>query len=582
MPARGVFRGSDTEISRRRLLQAGAGLAVAAWLPAFRVSTAQAGEGCALPPGFPAGVELYRQGYENWAKAIVVDDLWTCAPRSGEQVAAVANWAHRHGWRVRPRGAMHGWSPLCVTPGTTCETGLLLADTTKHLNSIQVLPGGQTVRAGAGVSMLELASHLEGDGLGFATLTSTGEVTVGGALAVGAHGACAPAADETPISGQTYGSLSNLVVAFKAVVWSDRRRRYELRSFEREHPDSKAFLVNLGRAFIVEATFRVTPNQNLRCVSYTGIPARELFAPPGATGRTFQDFVEGAGRVEAIWFPFTESPWLKVWTVSPRHPIGSRRVDGPYNYPFTDNLPEPLTDLLDKIVSGNTSLTPEYGQAQHAFVSAALKATGADDIWGPSKDLLFYVKATTLRVDELAWAVLTRRRDIQRVVHEVTSFHAASLEELRTRGQFPINAPLQFRVSGLDHPNQVDIGPARPAVLATTSPRRDEPDWDVAIWFNALTFPGTPGEYAYYRKLERWMRSRYRGFAATRPEWSKGWACTDHGMWTDNRMLRRAIPRAISAGRRTDEDWDWARRRLNRYDPHRVFSNRFLDALLPD
>jgi FAD/FMN-containing dehydrogenase len=256
-------------------------------------------------------------------------------------------------------------------------------------------------------------------------------------------------------------------------------------------------------------------------------------------------------------------------------------VNDPYNYPFTDNLPELVTDLLDELISGNVSLTPAYGRAQHEFVAASLAATGADDIWGPSKNLLFYIRATTLRVDEFAYTVLTRRRNIQRVVNEVTSFHERRLRELGARGLFPMNAPLQFRVSGLEHPRQVGIGPAEAPALAATTPRRDRPEWDVAIWFNALTFPGTPGEHAYYRELERWMRSRYRGFAMVRPEWSKGWAFADDAAWADRPTIRRTIPRLMSAGRRQDEDWDWARRRLNRYDPHRVFSNHFLDQLLP-
>ena len=31
-----------------------------------------------------------------------------------------------------------------------------------------------------------------------------------------------------------------------------------------------------------------------------------------------------AGRAEAIWFPFTDAPWLKVWSVSEQRPAGSR------------------------------------------------------------------------------------------------------------------------------------------------------------------------------------------------------------------------------------------------------------------
>jgi hypothetical protein len=52
--------------------------------------------------------------------------------------------------------------------------------------------------------------------------------------------------------------------------------RYELKIFDRSHPECKAFLTHLGRAFIVEVTLRVGINHNLRCVSYVNIPAAEL------------------------------------------------------------------------------------------------------------------------------------------------------------------------------------------------------------------------------------------------------------------------------------------------------------------
>ena len=82
-------------------------------------------------------------------------------------------------------------------------------------------------------------------------------------------------------------------------------------------------------------------------------------------------------------------------------------------------------------------------------------------------------------------------------------------------------------------------------------------------------------------EIERWARSNYASYAALRPEWSKGWAFTDDAIWANRRSLTQRIPRSLTLGRRADEDWSWARARLNHYDPHRVFSNDFLDRLLP-
>jgi FAD/FMN-containing dehydrogenase len=571
----------DTGISRRRLLQSATAAAAVGWLPAFRVDHPPTRADCVYPPGFPDGIELYRQGFENWAKAIVVDDLWTCAPRSTHDVVTLANWAQQQGWRLRPRGAMHNWSPICITADTSCEREVILVDTTRHLTGIEVHTERSAVRVGAGVSMQSVVTELEQHGFGFAAIPAVGHLSVAGGLAVGMHGASLPALGERRVAGHTYGSLSNLVVSFRAVVWSAEHGRFVLREFPRSHPDAKAFLVHLGRAFVTDVTLRIAPNQNLRCVSHLEVPAAELFGPPGAGGRSFQSFVDAAGRVEAIWFPFTEKPWLKVWSVEDLKPPRSREVHAPYNYPFTDNYPEQVTDLVSEILSGNSSASPTLGQVEYGVVVAGMAAFDADDIWGKSKNVLLYIRPTTLRMDELGYAVLTQRRHIQRVVNAFTSHYERRLNELRAQRRFPINGPVDIRVTGIDRDGDVGIAGSEAPALAATTPRRDRASWDTVVWLNLLTTPGTPGEYEFFRELELWMRSNFTGYAMARPEWSKGWACAHNALWADARGVRRIPPRAMSAGRRPDEDWGWARRRLNRYDPHRVFSNAFLDRLLP-
>ena len=61
-------------------------------------------------------------------------------------------------------------------------------------------------------------------------------------------------------------------------------------------------------------------------------------AAPGAGGRTVSSYLDRSGRLEIIWFPFTPTPWLKVWTISPLPPLGSIPVLSPYNYTFADGL----------------------------------------------------------------------------------------------------------------------------------------------------------------------------------------------------------------------------------------------------
>src|SRR5205085_12508200 len=77
---------------------------------------------------------------------------------------------------------------------------------------------------------------------------------------------------------------------------------------------------------------------------------------------SFADFFNRSGRIEIIWFPFSENPWLHVLTVSPEKPASSIAVSTPYNYPFADHVPDALQSFVRAILNGIPSVTPEYGR----------------------------------------------------------------------------------------------------------------------------------------------------------------------------------------------------------------------------
>lgn len=579
----GVARHRRASISRRRLLTGSLALggaltplvrdAVATppgggWTLRSGAEAAAATGDCAPPPDLPAGIETYRRAYRNWAGEIAVDDVWTCAPATTQDVVALANWANRQGYTLRAQGFRHGWSPLTIPPGDGCPPRVLLVDTTANLTGISVNDGPvPTVRAQAGADMETLLGRLEAAGYGLTATPAPGDLSIGGVLAIGAHGTAVPARGETGRPGTSYGSLSDLVVSLTAVVWDGRRGRYVARTIGRSEPGATALLTNLGRAFVTEVTLRVGRDTTLRCLSRTDIPAAELFGAPGSGGRTLDTFLDAAGRAEAIWFAFTDLPWLKVWSVAPTRPVTSRPVTGPYNYPFSDNVPEPVAVLAGRITAGAYPLAPVFGQAQYAATVAGLASTASADIWGPSKNLLLYVRPTTLRVHANGYAVLARRDDVQRVVHEFTSFYQRLLSGYAERGSFPVNGAVEIRVTG------VESGTPAPALSAVT-PVPDRPEWNVAVWLDVLTLPGTPDAHAFLRDLERFIFDTYDGsWALARVEWSKGWAYTGDSAWADPDVLGRVVPASLPA-------WDAAVAALDRYDPHRVFSNPFLDRLL--
>jgi FAD/FMN-containing dehydrogenase len=555
-------------LSRRRFLGSAGAAAAGLWLAQSGLARAAAPPG---PGGFPGGIDVYRETYENWSGEIHVPNVWTCAPRSASDVVAVANWAVRNGFRVRPRGMRHNWSPLTIPAGADTER-VLLVDTTRFLNRVEVRSrGAVAVQTGATIAVLLQA--MRDEGLGFMSVPSTGEITVGGVLAVGGHGSSLPARGESGGPSRSYGSLSNRVASLRAVVWDRRGGRFVLRRFERTDPDVGPFLAHLGRAFLTDVTLQGEPHRNVRCESLVDVPARELMGMPGSGGRTYASLVEPSGQAEVIWYAFTDNPWVKVWTPEATRPASSREVTGPYNYPFSDNLPAELASLADRMVTTSAWLTPAFGRSMYAATVAGLEAYRALDLWGASKDVFMYVRPTTIRVSEFGIAVLTRRRDLQRVIAEFSSEYARRLEAEARQGRYPVSVGLQFRSTGLDQPEYSGVDGARPPTLSALAPRAERPEWDTAVWFNLLSFPDTAGADAFKAGLERWAVRHFAGsFATVRPEWSKGWAFTSRGAWSDGAAMSRRIPASF-------EGWDDAVATLERYDPHRVFSNSLLDVL---
>ena len=576
--------------SRRSFLRTSALLGAAVWLPAFRVSPADAmpmaSGTCPPPPNFPAGIDVFLQGFRNWSGEISIDQLWTATATSPQDVVTLANWAHANGWRLRPRGMGHNWSPISVDPGDNCTSPTLMLDTTAHLTAVSVdsTMTPPTVTAQTGISMEALHTALQEAGLGVTNCPAPGDLTLGGVLAIDGHGTSVPAVGETLLPGHTYGTVSNLLRAVTAVVWDATTETYALRTFQRSDPEMAALCVHLGRAFLVEATLQVGTNVRLRCESYRSYSAAELFAAPGSgsTGKTFSDFLDESGRVETILFPFTDNPWLKVWTITPEKPFWSREVSAPFNYPFSDNIPKEVSQLVAQITTGAGWLTPAFGAAQGLAVDAGLTTNLAWDLWGWSKDLLLYIRPTTLRVTANGYAVSCRRADVQRVISE---FHAKYIElqqTYRDRGDYPMNSAVEIRVCGLDRPEHCMVPGAQVPLLSALRPWPAQPEWDTAVWFDILSIPGTPTANDYYAELEQWIYTNYVGdYAGVRVEWSKGWGYTPAGAWTNQDVIGARIPASFTQGMAADASFRTAVDILDRLDPARIYSTPFLDRLMP-
>jgi FAD/FMN-containing dehydrogenase len=472
----------------------------------------------------------------------------------------------------------HNWSPILLPNGNT-GAGYVLLDTTQHLTAVSI--GSGTVTAQAGVTMDTLTSTLAASNYGFAAIPAPGDITLGGTLAINAHGSAIPANGETSLTGQTYGSLSNLILQLTAVVWDSTTSKYVLKTFQRTDPDIRPFLAHLGRAFVTEVTLQIAANQNLRCQSWFDVSASTLFAPPATAGSSsFASYVNGAGRLEVIWFPFTGNPWLKIWTIAPSKPLFSNHVTSPYNYSFTNSVTTQENTFFNQVVQGDTSGTPAFEEIAISLVGSGLIATGTWDIWSQSQNVLLYVKPTTARIVEAGFAIITSRANIQQVVSDFYAQYTSLLTSFASNGQYPMNGPVEIRVTGLDRPADVLTSSAQIPILSSTRPRPDHPEWNVVVWLDMGTLPVTPGYSQFYAEMEAWIWSHYTGsYATVRPEWSKAWACTSTAPWTNATTLASTIPAAVSAGQASDDGWSTATSILTRYDPGKVFSSPFLDTL---
>jgi hypothetical protein len=562
----------------------------------------------AAPSGFPSGIPISRERFVNWAQMIDVPSVWTCVPQTEGDVVRVCNWATGAGFSVRARGIMHTWSPLTVTQGESTDK-LLQVDLTQKLNRVVSItpamddrPAQVVVQAGATMDKLMAALEdapggrgINANGFSFAHIPAPGNITVGGALAINAHGTAIPRLpnDDFDIP---YGSLSNQVLAFTAVVTMPGSTAYTAQEFTRGDADAKAFLAHCGRALLLSVTLQIVDNYNLRCQSFMSIPSTTLFArptgnapPPGSVG----EYLDHSGRIEVIWFPSfpilgitpPSYPWLKVWTVTPGKPPTSRTVTGPYNYPFSDNLPAFVTDLLKWVLSQAPWSTPLFTQTFASFTANQLES--AADLWGASKNTLLYVKDTTLRVTANGYAVLMKRAQIQQAIADFTSKFSELLAQFQSKSLWPINSPLEIRVTALDDPSKIVVPAGQTAQSPVISSLSVDPvvqrnSWDVACWFDVLTvIPDKDPQHAYeyYAQLEAWLYSHFADGFRICPEWSKGWAYTSgEGAWT-NAAVIQDMRETFTAGRSAGDTWSWEVQTLAKYDQGNLFSNPFLKQL---
>ncbi|CAG7829746.1 unnamed protein product, partial [Allacma fusca] len=424
---------------------------------------------------FPSSIEHKKIRYRNWSREIDAI-LWCTYPGSVFQVLEIVNWARNVGVRVHASGHRRSWVPLAVHKN---DTDVILIST-QYLTSMKVISnttGDSSFWVEPGIFMEDLLKRLEEDSLTVSVIPSIGRITLGGALAISAHSTGVPITGEILQPGHTYGSLSNLIIGFTAVVYDQDLDMYTVKRLHRSDPDSSAIITNRsGRSFITNLTLRAGPLQWYECLSITNIPAHELFAL--SVPKTLTGILEGTGRLEAIWFVHSQYPWLKIWNLTDMKPRSSREVTSPNNYPFAN-----MTKLQ------SSAWTKMYGRFRAEIINRSLTVERTKDIWGTGRNTFL-------------------------------------LE-------------VEVRVTGLDHPEHVLIKNSTTPAFSSLNPVRERPDWDVGIFFSVLTTHGTPGMYDFYRELEEfYFRNFNSNWSTVRPEWCKGWGYTNNDGWSNETILK--------------------------------------------
>jgi L-gulono-1,4-lactone dehydrogenase len=212
--------------------------------------------------------------WTNWSGGQRCRPVATARPLDEAGVAGVVRRAAERGHTVRPIGSGHGFSDLAVTDGVHLDASAFAGITAVSSRG----PGRDhaSVRVRGGTTIGELQEALDERGLALAVPLELRGPTVGGALAVGAHG-----------SAGRLGSLSDRVLGMRLVDG-----RGQVRDVPRA--DLDAARTNLGALGVVlDVELAVVPAAPVR-VTRSSRTVDEVLDP---------GFWDGHDLAEAALFP---------------------------------------------------------------------------------------------------------------------------------------------------------------------------------------------------------------------------------------------------------------------------------------
>jgi hypothetical protein len=531
--------------------------------------------------------------FEDWSEYTKVDRVESVAAASADNVVELCNNAVKDGYKIRALGHSHNWSPLILPSGTAPDPSVRLIDTSNLVSmSAAVVDGQLHATFGAGTTLQAATEFLEqqsnqgtsaAPGYSFLNMPTVGSLTLGGILAVGGHGTSVPfAAQQEP---DLRGCLSNMIVSFKAVTTDPddpNSHEYAIREFQRIDADAPAFLVHLGRAFVTEVTLAAVPNYYLQLTNLfpdmDDVMAKPTQVPLPQSALT--SLLDAHGRVEVIWFPYQPVAWVQCNSrfaqAPPKEP--STWVTGPNNYGWMNWITRDDSDDFRALFAEYPEYIPDFmvAEAGDAILNMSGKVLN-----GTARDLELYLTDNTLRMTAFGYVLQLPRANVQAAASAFYTQLEILLATYAKKGQYPVNGAVEIRCTTIDRQAGLAIAGAKPPALsATHSVDANDPTLDTVLWVDVLTFPDAPGSAQFFVDLETWTIKTWGAGnpGRLRPEWSKGWAYTTTGPWTNTQLIQSWIPSVYNNA--TDGlTFDWAKQTLAKYDNANIFSNPFLDTL---
>lgn len=409
-----------------------------------------------------------RYDWHNWNDNLrCTADLYR--PRGLHELREAVRHAGRKG-RIRPLGNSCSWSPLVPTSGSLIDLGKLRGIVeTSH-------DGAPAVRVEAGATVRDLVAFTRARGLTLISPTIFQDISIGGAIAVAAHG-----------TGLRTSTMSDEVVAMTLVDASGDVHRLDVRDGEL----FDAARCSLGALGVVhDVTMRCWPEFHLH-VEDRMIAVDEVLAGLDDILRTYEFF-------ELYWFPFTDKMWCKLMRRTDEPERGdslAQRLKFAFTYACTYASCSALLPLLGRTAPELTpafmQLAPALSMIPGSAVAPASRAFHYQRAYPRCWDMSYGVP---LADAEPAW-----RRTI------------GLIDRLARASRFPVNMVVHARFIG---PSAALLAPAHGRAICDIEvvTTRNTPDVDgfYDLWAaEMLAIPGARPHWGKYLLRPRDVRARY-------------------------------------------------------------------------